>query len=399
MSLDVARRVALGAQGFSDPLPSGSVDRRHMQRVMRRLRVVQLDSIPIVIRTQYMPFHSRLGQYDVRLLDNIAYRDDAWFEAWAHEASLLPVESEPLFRWMRARAREGHTWKHLHEAAQREPVYFQSVLEEVRERGAVSGGELSDPRRVAADASGWGSRSLGVIALDYLYRIGELGVRRRGNFEKVFSPIETIVPPETLRQPTPSVEDAQRELVVQSMQSLGVGTAGDVADYFRLPIRDVRVRLSELVEDGRVIPASVNGWNDEAFADPDATTPRAIVGETTVSPFDPIVWNRDRAARLWNFEYRIEIYVPESKRRWGYYVLPVLVDGHLVARVDVKTERDTGVLRVKAAHAEEGHVRPESAERVGSALRRLSTFVGAESVVVEERGDLAKLLASIKRPD
>ncbi len=395
MSLDVARRVALGAQGFSDPAPSGSIDRRHMHRVMRRLRVVQLDSIPIVIRTQYMPFHSRLGEYDVRLLDDIAYRDDAWFEAWAHEASLLPVASEPLFRWMRERAREGHTWKHLHETAQREPAYVQTVLDEVRERGAVSGGELSDPRPVDADGSGWWSRSLGVVALDWLYRIGELGVRRRGNFEKVFSPIEAIVPAETLGQPTPSVEDAQRELVVQSVQSLGVGTVGDIADYFRLPIRDVRARLSEVVEDGRVLPAAVKSWNDKAFADPDATTPRAIVGATTLSPFDPIVWNRDRAERLWNFEYRIEIYVPESKRRWGYYVLPVMVDGHLVARVDVKTDRQAGVLRVKAAHAEVGHLTPESAERVACALRRLSKFVGAESVMVEERGDLATLLAAV----
>lgn len=395
MSLDVARRVALAAQGFADPAPANRVDRRHMQRVMSRLRVLQLDSIPVVIRTQYMPFHSRLGPYDSSLLDVIAYRDDEWFEAWAHEASLLPVSSEPLFRWMRDRAMNGATWKHLYEAAQREPAYVQSVLDEVRDRGAITGGELSDPRRVAGDDSGWGSRSLGTVALDWLYRIGELGVRRRGNFEKVFSPIEKIIPADVLGSATPAVDDAQRELVVQSVQSLGVGTASDIADYFRLPIREIRALLPDLVEDGKIIPATVKGWGEPAFADPHAKTPRSIVGSTALSPFDPVVWKRDRAERLWNFEYRIEIYVPEAKRRWGYYVLPVMVDGHLVARIDVKNDREAGIMRLKASHAEDGYCTPESAERVADAMRDLAQFVGAESIDVEQRGDLAKHLAQV----
>ncbi|MDW3175938.1 MAG: crosslink repair DNA glycosylase YcaQ family protein [Acidimicrobiia bacterium] len=395
MSLDVARRVALAAQGFADPAPANRVDRRHMQRVMSRLRVLQLDSIPVVIRTQYMPFHSRLGPYDSSLLDVIAYRDDEWFEAWAHEASLLPVSSEPLFRWMRDRAMNGATWKHLYEAAQREPAYVQSVLDEVRDRGAITGGELSDPRRVAGDDSGWGSRSLGTVALDWLYRIGELGVRRRGNFEKVFSPIEKIIPADVLGSATPAVDDAQRELIVQSVQSLGVGTASDIADYFRLPIREIRALLPDLVEDGKIIPATVKGWGEPAFADPHAKTPRSIVGSTALSPFDPVVWKRDRAERFWNFEYRIEIYVPEAKRRWGYYVLPVMVDGHLVARIDVKNDREAGIMRLKASHAEVGYCTAESAERVADAMRDLAQFVGAESIDVEQRGDLAKHLAQV----
>lgn len=394
MSLDVARRVALGAQGFADTRPASRVDRRHMHRVMRRMRVLQLDSIPVVIRTQYLPFHSRLGPYDASLIDTIAYRDDAWFEAWAHEASLLPVASEPLFRWMRDRARGGATWGHLYQAAQREPEYMQAVLDEVRERGAVSGGELSDPRPMGKDETGWGSGTLGSVALDWLYRIGELGVRRRGNFEKVFSPIESIVPDTILAAPTPSTDDAMRELIVQSVQAMGVGTASDIADHFRLPIREVRALLPDVVEEGRVIPATVKGWKQPAFADPDARIPRSIEGETVLSPFDPVVWNRDRAARLWNFEYRIEIYVPEAKRRWGYYVLPVMVDGHLVARLDLKNERDTAVLRVKASHAEAGHATLATAERVALAVRDLARFVGAESIAVELKGDFAKLVSA-----
>ena len=392
MSADLARRVALGAQGFSDRAPRGNVDRRHLRRVMGRMRVLQLDSIPVVIRTQYLPFHSRLGPYRPALLDRVAYRDDEWFEAWAHEASLLPVESEPLFRWMKARVREGYTWKWLAEFAAREPGYVQSVLDEVRERGTVAAGELSDPRPVKGQG-GWGNRSHGAKALDWLFRTGDLGVRRRGNFEKHFSPLEHIVPDAVLATPTPAVDEALRALSLQAVRALGVGTAADVADYFRLPIRDVRRALAELVEAGDVVNATVRGWKHAGFADPAAATPRKFDRATVLSPFDPVVWNRDRAQRLFDFEYKIEIYVPEAKRRWGYYVLPVLVDGHLVARLDVKTDREHGVLRIKASHAEHGHKDPRIAERVAGAVRDLARFVGTESVTVERRGDLARLLA------
>ena len=393
MSLDVAQRVALGAQGFADARPTGQIDRRHLRRVMGRLRVLQLDSIPIVARTQYMPFHSRLGPYDMSQLDQIAYHHDEWFEAWSHEASLLPVETEPLIRWTWDRARDGHTWKSLREVADREPAYVQSVLDEVRERGAVTGGGLSDPRPLKDDGSGWWHRSLGVLALDWLFRIGELGIRRQGNFEKVFSPIEDIVPDIIRAQPTPTIDDAQRALSLSAVQALGVGTAADVADYFRLPIREIRGALGDLVEQGSVIPATVQGWSKPAFADPEARIPRSISGSTALSPFDPVVWKRDRAERLWDFAYKIEIYTPAAKRRYGYYVLPVMVDGDLVARMDVKTDREADVLRIKSCFAEEGHVNAQTAERVAEAVRDLRSFVGSSSIEVEKRGDLASLLS------
>lgn len=391
MSNDVARRIALGAQGFCDRPPRGAVDRRHLRRVMKRLRVLQLDSIPVVIRTQYLPFHSRLGPYRAGLLDRIAYRDDAWFESWAHEASLLPVESEPLFRWMKARAREGHTWKWLHAFASREPAYVQRVLAEVRERGALAPAQLSEPRP-AAGGGGWGNRSQGAMALDWLFRVGEVGIRRTGNFEKRFSVLADIVPDSIRNVPTPTRAEAIRALSVQSVEALGVGTASDVADYFRLPIRDVRAALAELVEDGRVVSADVEGWTRPAFADPGAVTPRRIEGARVLSPFDPIVWKRDRAQRLFDFEYKIEIYTPAAKRRWGYYVLPVMVDGHLVARLDVKTDRIASVLRVKAAYAEAGSRAGALAPRVLDALDDLARLVEVEEVRVERRGDLASSL-------
>ena len=395
MSLDVARRVALGAQGFADPRPGGRVDRRHLRRVMGRMRVLQLDSIPVVARTQYMPFHSRLGPYDMGQLDAIAYEHDEWFEAWSHEASLLPVETEPLIRWTWERAREGRTWKSLREVADREPAYVQSVLDEVRERGAVTGGELSDPRPLADDGSGWWHRSLGVLALDWLFRIGELGIRRRGNFEKVFSPIEDIVPEKIRRASTPTELDAQRGLALSATQALGVATAKDVADYFRLPIGEIRPVLATLVESGEVISANVEGWSKPGFADPEARIPRTISGATVLSPFDPVVWCRERAERIWGFQYKIEIYTPAAKRKYGYYVLPVMVDGELVARMDVKTDREARVLRIKGAFAEQGCATAAIAVRVGEAIEDLRVLVGMEVIDVEERGDLALLLRRV----
>ncbi len=392
MTLDVARRVALGAQGFADPRPKGRIDSRHLRRVMGRMQVVQLDSIPVVARTQYMPFHSRLGPYEMHRFDRLAYDRNEWFEAWSHEASLLPVETEPFIRWTWERARAGKTWKSLHEVAVREPAYVQSVLEEARERGAVTGGTLSDPRPLQDDGSGWWHRSLGVLALDWLFRVGELGIRRQGNFEKVFSPIEDIVPASIRSLPTPSVSEAQQHLALTAVRALGVGTASDIADYFRLPIRGIRVALSELVEQGLVVPAAVEGWSKPAFADPEARIPRSISGATVLSPFDPVVWNRDRAERIWGFEYKIEIYTPAAKRRYGYYVLPVMVDGDLVARMDVKTDREADVLRIKSCFAEDGHDTAQTAARVADAVRDLRSLVGPSTIDVDKRGNLAAKL-------
>ncbi len=402
MSNDQARRIALWAQGFADRPVTGAVTARHLQRVMNRLRVIQLDSVPVVIRTQYMPFHSRLGPYNADLFDRVAYKaspsgSSVWFEAWSHEASLLPVDLEPSFRWMRERARNGATWKDLVEVGEREPNYVQSVLDEVRERGAVTGGSLIDPRPVERDGSGWWHRSLGVLALDWLFRIGEVGIRRQGNFEKVFSPLDAIVPANVLSQPTPTEDDAICTLIYESVRALGVGTAEDVADYFRLPIREVRRLLPNVVESGSIVNASVEGWAKPAFADPKAKTPRKIEGATVLSPFDPIVWKRDRAERIWNFEYKIEIYVPEAKRRWGYYVLPVLVDGDLVARLDVKTDRQQSVLRIKAAHIEQGYDVAMIAPRIACAVEDLRNTVGVNSIHVGRKGALATALRAAVR--
>ena len=389
LSVSQARRIALAAQGFADPAPASRVDRRHLRRVMGRLKLLQLDSVPVVVRTQYLPPFSRLGCYDPALLDRVAYHDDEWFEAWAHEASLLPVVDEPLLRWQKQRAEQGDTWKNLVELAHRESEYVAEVLAQVAER-PLTAGELADPRR--RDGEWWGSRSLGSIALDWLFRIGAVGIRRRGNFTKEFDLLERIVPAEVLAQPTPGAAEAQRELLVRSAEALGVGTATDLIDYFRLPVREGRARLREVVDSGLLAEVAVGGWTESAYMHPGARLPRSVDALAVLSPFDPIVWNRDRAARLWDFDYRIEIYVPAAKRVYGYYVLPVLDGEQLVARLDVKTDRPGGALRVLGAFAEPGVDHGALAERLRPHLHDLARFVGVDDVGYGDRGDLMPAL-------
>ena len=389
LSISQARRIALAAQGFTDPAPAGQVDRRHLRRVMGRLKLLQLDSVPVVVRTQYLPPFSRLGCYDRALPDRIAYTDDEWFEAWAHEASLLPVGDEPLLRWQKRRAEQGDTWKNLAELARSEPDYVAEVLAQVAE-GPLTAGELADPRR--RDGEWWGSRSLGSIALDWLFRIGAVGIRRRGNFVKEFDLLERIVPPEVRARPTPTVEDAQRALLERSAEALGVGAAGDLIDYYRLPLREGRARLRELVEAGSLETAEVEGWTEPAYMHPEARLPRSADTLTVLSPFDPIVWNRARAFRLWGFDYRIEIYVPAAKRVYGYYVLPVLHGEQLVARLDIKTDRAGGALRVLGAFAEPDVDHSALVERLRPHLLELARFVGVDDVSYGDRGSLMAAL-------
>ena len=389
LSVSQARRVALAAQGFADPAPAGRVDRRHLRRVMGRIKLLQLDSIPVVVRTQYLPPFSRLGCYDRALLDGIAYTDDEWFEAWAHEASLVPVEDEPLLRWQKQRSRQGDTWKGLADLARRDPGYVAGVLAQVTER-PLTAGELDDPRR--RDGEWWGGRSLGSVALDWLFRIGEVGIRRRGNFTKEFDLLERIVPAEVLARPTPTAEEAQRGLLVRSAEALGVGTAGDLIDYYRLPVREGRARLRELLEAGSLEEAAVQGWSEPAYLHPGSRLPRSVDPLTVLSPFDPIAWNRARAQRLGGFDYRIEIYVPAAKRVYGYYVLPVLDGERLVARLDVKTDRAGGALRVLGAFAEPEVDHGALSDRLQPHLAELARFVGVGEVAYGSRGDLTAAL-------
>ncbi len=395
LSASQARRLALGAQGFAHSRPAGRVDRRHLRRVMRRLKLIQLDSVPVVIRSHYLPAFSRLGPYRPRLLDEIAYRHDEWFEAWAHEASLVPVESEPLLRWQKRRAREGDTWQGLVRLAREEPRYVQAILDEVRERGPILTSELSDPRPRGGEW--WGSRSLGQLAVDWLFRVGAVGIRRSPGFEKQFDLLERIVPPEILARPTLPDDEAMKELLCQAAAAHGVATAAELVDYFRLPVREAKALVPELVEDGRLIECRVEGWPQPGYRHPGAVVPRRIHGQALLSPFDPVCWHRDRTLRVFGFHYRIEIYVPRHKRVYGYYVLPFLLGDRLVARFDLKTDRARRVLEVRGSYVEEGADPVEVATAAAVELERLASLVGAAHVEVRPNGNLARALAALSR--
>lgn len=353
---------------------------------MARLELLQLDSVPAVMRTQYMPFFSRLGVYRPALLDEIAYGDDEWFEAWSHEASLLPIDSEPYLRWHKHRSEAGEVWKALVQVAREEPAYVQSILDEVSERGPLLASQLSDPRPRSGEW--WGSRSVGQVALDWLWRIGAVGIRRVGNFEKQFDLFDRIVPEHVRARPTPDEPDALKELLVRGARALGVGTADCIVDYFRVPPRRSKPLIPELVENGDLVEVRIEGWDKPAYRHPDVPLPRSIDRATLLSPFDPVVWNRPRALALFDFHYRIEIYVPAAKRQFGYYVLPLLVGDRLVGRFDLKTLRDARTLHVKASWIEPHADPAEIAPIARAELQRLADFVGADDLRIEPKGNL-----------
>jgi uncharacterized protein len=382
--------MALAAQGFGKPRPSGRVDRRHLRAMMNRLELLQLDSVPVVIRTQYMPFFSRLGPYRAELLDEIAYEDDEWFEAWSHEASLVPVAMEPWLRWSKERAQGGGDLRGLHEFAKNERGYVDEVLGEVKARGPLAARELSNPG--PRSGQWWGSRSTGALALDWLFRIGELGVRRRKGFVKEFDLLDRIIPAEIRARPTPSLDESLDELLLRSARSHGIATADCLVDYFRLPVRLAKARLNALVEDHRLIECAVEGWRSMAYRYPGAWLPRNMEAEALLSPFDPVVWNRKRILRLFDFDYRIEIYTPVAKRRYGYYVLPFLLGDRLAGRFDLKTDRERGLLLVQAAHVESGLDAKEVASAAARELQALCGLVGVPRFRVGRRGNLAAAL-------
>lgn len=386
LSAAQARRVHLAAQGFAAPRPTGRVDRRHVRRVFERLGLIQIDSVNVLVRSHYLPLFSRLGPYDRRLLDRFAYRDHEAFEYWGHEASLIQAELHPLLRWRMA---QEHRWSGMREWAREHRPLIESVLADVASRGPMSAGELDAAERKKGPWWGWGDTKR---ALEHLFYEGRLGALRRDSFERVYCDPRLVVPAEVADRPTPSERDALVGLLERSARGHGVGTAKDLADYFRLPITVVRPLLDEMAADGLVERVDVEGWKDPAYRHPDAVLPRWVRACALVSPFDSVMWERDRVERLFGFRYRIEIYVPKPKRVHGYYVLPFLLGDRYVARVDLKADRADSCLLVQSAFAEDGVDRAEVAGRLAGELRTLATWLGLDDVTVVNRGDLAAAL-------
>jgi uncharacterized protein YcaQ len=391
-----ARRLALAAQGFADRRPAGRVDRRHLRRVLERVGLFQIDSVNVLVRSHYLPLFSRLGPYPRDLLDRAAYVHGDLFEYWGHEQSLLPVELHPLLRWRMALAAKGNTWGGLARFARERPDYIEAVFREVAERGALSASALSDPGERAGPWWGWAE---GKRALEWLHWTGRLAAARKPSFERVYDLPERVLPEAVLDAPDVPEPAARMHLLERAARSLGVATAADLADYYRQRVPAVRPLLARLVDEGRLVPATVEGWRHPAFVHPAARPTRRITAAALVSPFDSLVWHRARTERLFGFEMRLEVYTPAPKRRWGYYVLPFLLGDELVARVDLKADRAAGALRVLAAHDEPGHTPGEVAEPLAEELLAMAAWLALDGVEVSRRGDLAPALDAVLRPE
>ncbi|HVQ87222.1 MAG TPA: crosslink repair DNA glycosylase YcaQ family protein [Actinomycetes bacterium] len=400
LTLAQARRVALAAQGFGQPRPLGTATRRDLRRVLKHTGLLQIDSVNVLARAHYMPLFSRLGPYPSRLLEDAAYKDTArqpreLFEYWGHEASLIPMSAQPLFRWRMAEVMD-HAWDGMKRLATEQPDLLKTILQDVRAHGPISAGELAKthqgerPRKKGP----WWDWDTVKTVLEFLFWSGEVTTASRRGFERLYDIPERVIPARILNAPTPTRDDAQRQLMLMAADSLGVAAARDLRDYYRLSAADAKQRLAELVDAGELVPIDVEGWRLPAYVKPGLAIPRKVRDAALVSPFDPLVWERDRAERLFGFRYRIEIYVPAHKRVHGYYVLPFMLDEHLAARVDLKADRQAGLLRVQAAFLED-HAPDGVPERLADELTTLAQWLELGDVVVHPKGDLAPALASL----
>jgi hypothetical protein len=389
LSLAQARRIALAAQGFADPLPAGVPTRRHLRRVLDRVGLLQMDSVNVLQRAHYLPLYSRLGPYPTDLLDRAAYRRPReLFEYWGHEASLLPVDLHPALRWRMAGARDD-AWGGMRRIAVEQPELVARVLDEVRAGGPLTAAEIEHDAPREKNNWGWNWSAV-KQACEFLFWAGELmAASRNTSFARVYDVPERVLPPAVLAAPTPAAPDAYRRLVGIAAGALGVAAEPELRDYFRLPVVAARVAIAELVEAGELLPVEVRGWRAPAYLHPQARLPRWIRASTLVSPFDPLIWERARAERLFGFTYRIEIYVPAPQRLYGYYVLPFLLGDRFVARVDLKADRKAGVLLVPAAWSEPGTDPVETARALAAELHRLAGWLGLDAVAAPEGGDLA----------
>jgi uncharacterized protein len=396
LSAPAARRIALAAQGFAEPRPPGRVDARHIRRVLSRIGLLQLDSVNVFCRSHYLPVFARLGPYRRDLLDTLTAHTAGpvrreLFEYWAHEASLVPVETQPLLRWRMARA-DTEPWPGIRRIAKDKPHLLEDVLDTIDAVGPIRASETGIAPIEARPGHMWNWHD-GKIALEYLFYAGRVTAARRVNFERFYDLPERVLPSEILATPTPAREDAERDLIRIAAGAHGIGTEPDLRDYFRLSHASSKRAVAELVEAGELLPVTVDGWAAPAYLWHQARRPRRVTARALLSPFDSLVWFRARTERIFGLRYRIEIYTPAPKRIYGYYVLPVLLGEELVGRVDLKSDRQAGVLRVQAAHLEPGHDGHYVAQELAEELAVTAEWLGLDGVAVLPRGDLAPDLA------
>lgn len=388
LSVAQARRIALAAQGFLDK-PHAAPTMRTFQRTLERTGVLQVDSVNVLQRAHYMPLYSRMGPYDVDLLRRASeQKPRRMVEYWAHVQAFMPVELWPVMQhrmddYLAARGKWGFV--------QADDELEKSLLAEIAERGASTARDLDDGLPRSKDNWGWNWSKTRRV-LDFLYTSGQVAIAgRNSQFEIRYDLPERVIPADVLARPVPTRADAARELVRRAARSHGVATIQDLRDYYRMEVADTATAVAELVEAGELRPVTVEGWKRPAYLHADARLPRRVDARALLSPFDPVVWERARTEALFDFHYRIEIYVPAEKRVHGYYVLPFLLGDRVVARVDLKADRKAGLLVVKGAYAEPT-APPETADELSAELRRLADWLGLASVTVAPRGDLAPQL-------
>lgn len=391
ISLQDARRIALAGQGFDRPRPRRATA-DHVGDVIRRLGVLQLDYFNVLVPSHYLVLFSRLGKYRQPLLEEVVHQRREFTEQWAHERSIVPMEHWPLFRYRRETDRV-RPWG-FDKVLAKHPEYLDWVLGQVRERGPLGVSDIPEPpgatRRIEAS---W--YTIPRATLEAHFVRGTFAIAGQGpGFTRLYDLAERVVP---AAHHQTSVErlDAQRKLLEQAARAHGIAAAADLADYYRMPIREARPRLAELVAEGKLREVRVDGWREPAFLHPEAHTPRRINAASLLSPFDPVVWYRKRAARLFGFDYRVEIFIPPAQRRWGVYVLPFLLGDRLVARVDLKSDREQRRLLVQSAYLE-SHAQPGPvAAALATELRTLAAWLELDAVAVARRGNLARALAAV----
>jgi hypothetical protein len=394
-----ARRIAVAAQGFNEPRPGGEITRAHLRRLISRIQVLQLDSVSVAVRAHYAPVFSRLGPYDRDVLDRAAWGPRSsrlLAEYWAHEAALMAVDDWPLLRWRMRQYRHGRWGTHIVKA---NPQLVEDVVAAVAELGPSTAGQIeahlaATPRRKKGT---WWTRSDTKWVAEALFASGVLTTATRVGFARHYDLVERVLPASVLAR---EVDDAEaiRELTVRAATALGVGTEADIRDYFRLSAQQVKPAIAELVADGEIEAVSVDGWSAPAYLPAGRSVPRLDRGTALLCPFDPLIFFRPRVERLFNFHYRIEIYTPAAKRQYGYYVWPLLVDGQLMARVDLKADRAADTLRVVGAFGEPEAPRSRAAAALAGELQSMATWLGLAGFTVSGRGDLAtELRTAAKR--
>ena len=374
LSIADARALALAAQGFDTARPKTKATQRHVDALLSRLGVIQIDSVNVLVRSQELPLFSRLGNHNRNAIPK-ATEQQKLFEYWGHEAAHLPVEIHPLFRWKMEAARLGKA-KHwgLTSFYDDNKAFVKRMLKHVEKNGPTTSRELSTRTEKKGTWWDWDEAK---IALEYLFLTGQLMSRGRGtDFARIYDTPERVLPEDVLNAPTPSEHDARKQLLVRSAIAQGVATASDLADYYRQKPATVKPLIAELVEEGELRTVAVDGWAEKAFVHRSAKLPKQLHATALLSPFDSLVWCRPRIERLFDFHYRIEIYTPKEKRKFGYYVLPFMMNGQMVGRVDLKADRANAQLLALSVHTEKGIKRSEINDALSVELDAMAAWLG-----------------------